>query len=296
METCLNYNELVMSQLVRLDENLEFVKDLEISSFAVNKDFEIKSEFDVMLNEFTLSLSKTSQNKPTEPKTITLDEYELSALNKKNPLALAIARRYTYKTSAKTLDYPIDLVENEEFQFRAVLFVKENLYRKGQLSLDIRKCSKNESSESKYIYTKIGVRLTIDEGKELLQKLGEVVKQINLNTKLTRDLLLSAEVCIIIKTIKELNSQREGGHVREWKDMVKDEWDCAVLLTNPADVWKIAESAAEKLPNIKGLVTSMVNPIETPTMDEKREKVLDSNWLANDELYATCKLVSDTTE
>ena len=62
-----------------------------------------------VFNEFNIILSKTSAQS-REKKCIGLSENEAEALIKKLPIAFSLARRYTYKTTSKPVNIPVELV------------------------------------------------------------------------------------------------------------------------------------------------------------------------------------------
>ena len=308
----INYNDMVKSQLIKLDDNMELAKDLDFLSINVKEDIGLKVEFDVVFNEFNIILSKTSAQS-REKKCIGLSENEAEALIKKLPIAFSLARRYTYKTTSKPVNIPVELVNfPNEYEPKTVLFVKENAYRKGQMNIDIRKCVKREDPQLPYIYTKNGVRLTIDEGKQLSPKLEECLQLIKKSTEITREVLFSAEVVCLEKIIKDLRSEQTcygcetnkesqdqhmdiSGCLREWEETVEDLWEAASPLVNEDDVMRIALLTIDKLPSIKGLVTSVIYPMQVPTDEEKRETILQLETPDNvdNEILATCKLVTD---
>ena len=132
------------------------------------------------------------------------------------------------------------------------------------------------------------------------------------STEITREVLFSAEVVCLEKKIKDLRSEQTcygcetnkksqdqhmdiSGCLREWEETVEDLWEAATPLVYEDDVMRIALLTIGKLPSIKGLVTSVIYPMQVPTDEEKRETILQLETLDNidNEILATCKLVTD---
>ena len=86
-----------------------------------------------------------------------------------------------------------------------------------------------------------------------------------------------------------------GGCLREWKQVVNDLWETAAPLINEEDVMKIAHLTVDKLPSIKGLVTSIVYRMKVPNDGEKNERILQLETLDDieKEILVIRKLVSD---
>ena len=106
------------------------------------------------------------------------------------------------------MDIPLELVSfDTEDDCKAVLFIKENRFKKNLYQLDIRKCYKGE--DGGFLYTTDGVRVGHELADEIFTHLNSLISIIDEHVELSRDVMEMAQVGLIIKNIMKLKKQTE---------------------------------------------------------------------------------------
>ena len=302
-----SYDDLISAKTLKLDENVDFLeKDLDFGCKQMEKGpVDISLSFDTVFNEFCVVIRKEKDNEK-KCRHIGLCEEELRALVKKLPIGFSLIEKYSAKKAGKVVDIPVELVSFEsENDCKAVLFIKENRFKKSDYQLDIRKCYKGEDGE--YMYTTDGVRVGRALAEEILSHLNCLIDIINEQVALSREVMEMIQVGLLIKSILNLKTQTgcdgckdmlpgqdghmsSGGCLQDWEDTVMEFWEPALRLMKEEELANLAEEVMELIPKAKGLVTSVLRTDE-PQQTHIKKMVLGRTMLEENELYASCKIV-----
>ena len=237
--TLTSHNDLISNKTLKLDENLDFLeKDLDFGCKKMEHGpVDIFLSFDTDFNEFCVVITKEKDDEK-KCRRIGLCEEELRALVKKLPIGFCHIEKYHAKKAGKVVDIPLELVSFDcEDDYKAVLSIKENKFKKNDYQLDIRKCYKGE--DGGYMYTSDGVRVNHALAEEMLSHLNSLIETIDENVALSRNVMEMTQVGLLIKSILNLKRQTgcdgcknmlpgqtghmsSGGCLQNWEDTVTE--------------------------------------------------------------------------
>ena len=148
--------------------------------------------FDHIMNEYDILIEMETETKYTY---ISLSETEISNRVHKMPTTLRVGKKLT-KKFRDTLDVHIELnIPHRLGEFHSILFIKENTFsHKIKIVIDLRKCGKKEDG---FIFTKQGIRISLDQASVLQEKVKTYAKAIQENSNSARQILRAAE-CFLL--------------------------------------------------------------------------------------------------
>ncbi|MEW8548732.1 MAG: hypothetical protein AB2693_34960 [Candidatus Thiodiazotropha sp.] len=300
-----SFDELVKTKTLRLSDDMELKEDSLLLKKNINQEMDATLTYDHIMNEYVIALNKVTEAKQSS---IALSEEETSSLIQKLPLAVTLGKKYLDKNSVRPVDIPFELVKiTGRNEYRVVLFVKENQYGKEKIVLDLRKCAKNESGG--YIYTKCGVRLSLEAANSIAEVLKECKEKIEKLSESSVFLFKTAECVLVVKAIKELFSQESknchgcaishgsqkqhagpSGCAKPWEEVVDDYWAPAYAQVQPEALFSLAEKAVLNLEELHStLFSSSQFPIQRVGEDEVKAMALAFPNLDKSQMIDACE-------
>jgi hypothetical protein len=194
-----NVEESIGAKTLRLGNDLELPAD-KIYDDWESENLNMNLTYDNVFDQFMIRL--ITQTKEGQTRSINLDELDAKRLLAKLSTVNAVSEKYEKVPSPKPLDIAIELEDIPISKLGLVLGLKENLYKRGDMSVDVRKCIKKR--DGTLTYTKEGVRFPILVGKILKEKLVEYDVKIQDAVKGASSVIKMSKVASMIKGLNEL--------------------------------------------------------------------------------------------
>ena len=295
------YSDILKQKKLKLTDNMELLEDSVLRSDNLDEELKSSLAFDHIMCEYIILIERETEAKKTS---ISLSETEISNLVDKMPTALRVGKKYLTKKFPGTLDVPIELNTPHRLgEFHSILFVKENTFSGDKIVIDLRKCGKKEDG---FIYTKQGIRISLNQASILQEKIKSYAKAIEENSNSTRQILRAAECFLLIGQINSMFNESvkncegcqiddpsqkshmgDSGCCREWADVVDEYWGAIKSSTTLPDVLKLAEKVAGEVNTI--LATSRASPVVDYSEEEKKKFVVDNKDVSRDKLLSICQ-------
>lgn len=303
-----------MNKKLKLNDQLDLPDDMLILQDKLCSELDMFLDYDFVMNQFGIGITKQTKDKST---CIRLNEIECAGVLRLTPYALRVAANYSSSRASKPVDIPFETKELNAGDMGTVLFIKENNFKRGDIQFDLRKCVKKE--DDSLIYTKEGVRLNMEMMRLVQEKLASYKQKIKETVKITRNLMLTAQACLMIEEIKSLSYCAEkpscygceidhpsqvqhmslGGCLSDetmdvsetWAETVNQQWSVVFATVSVEDARDLAEKALPLLPELQGLVYSSSEKMIDPLEDELKDMVTKREELSNDQMYIACQKV-----
>ena len=232
-------------------------EDISLDNSDLSEDVRCFLEFDAMLKTFVFGIEKTRKDGNRQ---ISVSEEEIENMLKMLPALTKISSRYASKRSPRLIDIPFQISKGEIGELVSVMSLKENMFKRGQFDLDIRKCVRKEE-DGVYRYTSEGVRFSdvlITEFEQLLLRYKSLISDI---MNKTEEVMVLAAAFVVMREITELSqcpgckiqhpSQDQhmgsGGCMSEekpaWGELVNQYWQAAWCLIQDDGVLNLAREA-----------------------------------------------------
>ena len=295
------YSDILKQKKLKLTDDMELLEDSVLRSDNLDEELKSSLAFDHIMCEYIILIERETETKKTS---ISLSETEISNLVDKMPTALRVGKKYLTKKFPGMLDVPIELNTPHRLgEFHSILFVKENTFSGDKIVIDLRKCGKKEDG---FIYTKQGIRISLNQASILQEKIKSYAKAIEENSNSARQILRAAKCFLLIGQINSMFNESvkncegcqiddpsqkshmgDSGCCREWADVVDEYWRAITSSTTLPDVLKLAEKVAGEVNTI--LATSRASPVVDYSEEEKKEFVVDNKDVSRDKLLSICQ-------
>ena len=247
------------------NEHYDDSEDVLLDCSELSDDLKCSLEYDAILKMFVIGLEKKLKE---EKRWIRFGEKENDCIIRLLPTLVKLSSRYSSKRSPQPLDISFEMSQSSVGERLTVMSLKENMFKRGNFDVDIRKCIKKE--DNNYQYTTEGVRFTqklIPEFEELLRQYQSKISSVYQETY---EILKIAMAHIVIREIQELAGVKQNCHgcqinhssqkqhmgpggclsteQAEWSDIVEQFWSPARRLVDEVEVQISAKQAVLQLP------------------------------------------------
>jgi hypothetical protein len=304
-----NVEESIGAKTLRLGDDLELPAD-KIYDDWESESLNMNLTYDNVFDQFMIRL--ITQTKEGQARSINLDELDAKRLLAKLSTVNAVSEKYEKVPSPKPLDIAIELEDIPISKLGVVVGLKENLYKRGDMSIDVRKCIKKK--DGTLSYTKEGVRFPISVGKKLKEKLVEYDAKIQEAVQGTSRVVKMSKVATIIKGLKELGmpkchgceidhpSQKQhmstGGCLNPdpqltWEEIVEEFFEIVLVNVDLARMIEIGAKACARPGINEDLCLSVVHPVIETSDEDLRALLCGRDELESDNLFRACTEVVD---
>ena len=139
---------------------------------------------------------------------ITVGAEEINTIVRLLPALTKVSKRYATKRSPRLIDIPVEINDCDVGDLVTVMSLKENMYKRGQFDIDIRKCVKRE--DGSFRYTSEGVRFSvscISEFEKVLQRYTNLMAKAEETSK---RVVIMATAHVAMRELKELSGYPEN--------------------------------------------------------------------------------------
>lgn len=195
----LEETEALNCKKIKQLDSVELMDDVVLDKTEILPDLKFSLEYDPVLRIFAFGIEK---KRDEGDRCISVGEEELNNMIKLLPTLVKVSDRYTSKRSPRLIDIPLEASSAETGDLVTLISLKENMYKRGQFDIDLRKCVKKE--DGGYRYTSEGVRFSITlvaAFQEILLRYQSLISKVEENTKA---IMVMAAAHAVISEIMEL--------------------------------------------------------------------------------------------
>jgi hypothetical protein len=227
-----NVEEGIRAKTLRLGDNLELPSDKMFDEWEA-ENLKTNLTYDNVFDQFMVRL--TTKTKDGQLRSINVEELDANRLLAKLKTVTAVAKKYEKVPAPKPLDISIELEMIEISKTGVVIGLKENQYKRGDMSIDIRRCLKMR--DGTLSYTKEGVRMPVSMGIILKEKLEQYDIKIMDAVKGTSRVLKMSKLATIMKGMKELGNPPCYGCEVDHPSQIQHMETGGCLSTEPQLTW-----------------------------------------------------------